>query len=333
MINLIDKIYIENEIQTHPRVKNILLHFQDREQILIDRYDHIFGKVKKPYLQKRKSLNLFIAQKRGTMVKEAPPAYGMEGDPHYYFIHAFNCVYECEYCYLQGYFHSPDLVLFINHEDIINEIHETVQGYSDHQRIWFHAGEFSDSLALTPLTKELELYFDYFSKNKHLYLELRTKSDQIEHLLEQTPCENIITSFSLSPEKNIDYKAPSLSSRLEAIETLYKKGFPIGIHLDPIITIGDFEKQYRDLIEKLEHAISLKDIRYFSLGVVRFPEKFYHQFSKNYPQSHLNKTKLIKDQKNIIRPPRPIRMPLLNKIKSQLIEAGAREEVVYLCME
>src|SRR3989337_415915 len=101
---MFERIFLEKEVKDQIRAQEILKNLGRSDFEIIEKIDDIFGKVKKPYLQKRESLNLFIGKKRGTLVKQAPNAYGVLGEPHFYFIHAYNCIYECQYCYLQGYF-------------------------------------------------------------------------------------------------------------------------------------------------------------------------------------------------------------------------------------
>jgi spore photoproduct lyase len=331
---VINRIFIEKDILSHPRTQNILSNFQKLPQKTIERYDDIWGKVKKPYLQKRDNLNLFIAQKRGTLIKEAPPAYGTVGVPHYYFIHAYNCIYECEYCYLQGHFHSPDIVLFVNYEEIGKEI--THLSKKANGPIWFHAGEFSDSLALSHMTQEIPFYFELFSKIPHAFLELRTKSVNIKGLLKQSPLKNIITTFSLAPEariKTTDLKTPSLKHRLKAIEKLANHAHPIGLHLDPIIYSENFIEHYGELLDQIVAHLNPVSIKYLSLGVVRFTSQVFHQVQKNYPSSDLLKSEFIKSFDNKIRYPRPMRLWMLSKVKEMAIERGVPEESIYLCME
>lgn len=336
---MFETIYIEKQLVYHPRVLEILKRFPQSEAKHIDRIDDIFGRVKKPYLQKRTNLNLFLGEKKGQLVKMAPPAYGLLGEPHYYFIHAYNCIYECNYCYLQGYFHSPDIVLFLNHNEIGEEIKKIAR--NDHDKnpkgtIWFHAGEYSDSLALTHLTGELPFYFNLFKELPYCNLELRTKSVNIKELIKENPLTNIITSFSLSSghrTKINDLKTPPLKHRLVAISELHKLGFPIAIHLDPIIYDDQFQKSYSELIDQLLQHISADSIRYISLGVVRFTKDVYHQVQKNYPDSDLLAQEFIKSFDNKIRYNRPMRLWMLSKIKQLLIDHGIAPEKIYLCME
>jgi spore photoproduct lyase len=331
---MFERIFVEREVKDQIRAKEILKSLGRSDFEIIEKIDDIFGKVKKPYLQKREALNLFIGKKRGSLVKKAPDAYGVLGDPHFYFIHAYNCIYECQYCYLQGYFNSPDLVFFINHEEICQEIEKMILEHKN--GIWFHAGEFSDSLALSHLTGELPVLFDLFKRYPKAYLELRTKSVNIKELLKLKPIENIITSFSLSPAESIkefDLKTPPLKHRLNAISKLHQSEHPIGIHFDPIIFEENFEDQYRYLVDQLKSAMPLEKIRYVSLGVVRFTKNVYHQMKKNYPDSSLLAENFTVSFDNKVRYIRPKRLWILQTVKKILMENGIVEDKIYLCME
>jgi spore photoproduct lyase len=332
---MFEKIFIESNLIDHPKVKNILARFPNTEAQIINKVEDIFGRVKKPYLQKRETLNLFLGEKKGQLVKVAPNAYGVQGEPHYYFAQAYNCIYECDYCYLQGYFNSPDIVLFLNHEEIGAEMKRIANSHAP-IKTWFHAGEFSDSLALSHLSGELDFYFKLFKDVPEAYLELRTKSINIKELLKQSPLPNIITSFSLSPQKRSkknDLKTPSTERRLKAIAELNAKNFPMAIHFDPIIYDENIIELYSELIQNLSYSIPLEKIRYISLGVVRFTKDVFHQVQVNYPESDLLHHEFIKSFDNKIRYNRPMRMWILQKIKELLIFNGMTEDQIYFCME
>lgn len=327
-----NKIYLEKTISDHPRALDILSKFKIGPT-LIDRYDEIWGQSKKPYLQKRDKLNLFLARKNGQLIKEAPEAYGQSGEPHYYFIHAYNCIYECQYCYLQGYFNTPDIVLFINHEDIVEEMKKILIQYPD-KKVWFHAGEFSDSLALTHLTGELEIYHDFCACHPNAIIELRTKSVNTKVLEKLSPLPNLIVSFSLSPDKlakKIDLKTPTVEARLKAMKHLLGLGFKIAAHFDPMIYVQTFEKDYQDLLKQMEDINP--HLVYLSLGVVRFTKDVHREVERNYPDSLIHSTPMIKSFDNKVRYHRPMRMWMMNKIKELAIQSGIRPEVIYLCME
>ncbi len=330
---MFSQVFVERSLVDHPQVHKILKQFPQLPVQVIDQYDQIWGKFKKPYLLKRENLSLFLAQKKGQLVKLAPDAYGMGSEKHYYFIHAYNCVYECEYCYLQGYFDTPDLVVFLNHEDIIFEMEEILKAEPN---AWFHAGEFSDSLALSHLTGELALYFDFFERHPQAFLELRTKSVNIKALKVLKPLKNVVVSFSLSPDYmacRIDLKTPSLKSRLKAMEELQTSGFSLAIHLDPIVAVEDFEIHYEELFNQLSQRNLLVDLVYVSIGVVRFTGDVMNEVKRNYPLSIIHAQNFLKAEDNKIKYPAPYRKHVLSKVYDLGLRAGLRKDQLYLCME
>ncbi len=355
------KIFVEEEILSHPRTLEILSFFKQKP-FPIKRVEDVFGKVKKPYLDKRDNPNLFIGIKRGTLVKLAPPAYGLNYGPnsgltrlsesdkeaddglngkksveqHYYFIHAYNCIYECEYCYLQGYFSSPDLVLFINHEAIIKEIKNVITQNPD-KKLTFHSGEFSDGLALSHITKEIPLYWNFFAQHPEVNFEIRSKSTNLQILKGLKPSSNIILSFSLAPDhqaKKIEHKTPSIKSRLSAISYLTQNGYTVALHLDPIIYSGEFEKDYRELAQAIKGSLaSFDSLAYVSLGVVRFTKEVFKEMRHNYPHSEILKEELKPSFDNKYRYVRPQRKFILNKVHQELQRANFPSEKLYFCME
>lgn len=335
MVNFMwNEVYVEKDLIGEPRVQSIISRVK-KDPILVDDYSDIWGRSKKPYLQKRDKLNLFLARKKGQLLKLAPDAYGTSGEPHYYFIHAYNCIYECEYCYLQGHFNTPDIVLFINHEEIINEMKKVLDSFEG-KKVWFHAGEFSDSLALTHLTGELELYHDFCLKNPNALMELRTKSVNTKSLLNLAPLPNFIISFSLSPQemsRRIDLKTPSTPARLKAMEDLLSRGFSLAAHFDPIIYEDDFKSNYQKLLNHMQSQGLNSKLQYLSLGVVRFTKDVYREVQKNYPDSLLHTGPLVKSFDGKVRYHRPMRMWMMNSIKQLAINHGVLAEKIYLCME
>ncbi len=328
-------IFIEEDIKDHPITLHIQRQFQAVPSLYIDRFDEVWGKSKKPYLHKRDSLNLFIATKRGALLKEAPPAYGTNEGSHFYFIHAYNCIYECVYCYLQGYFNTPDLVIFVNHQEIIDEMQKLKDSTANFP-LWFHAGEFSDSLALSHITEEWKLYWPFFKNNPECFLELRTKSVNIKSILDLEALSNVIISFSLSPQnetKEFDIKTPSLKSKIKTIQILQEKGYQVALHFDPIIYTPECIENYEQLLLHLKSCLNLHLIRYLSLGVVRFTAPVYREFSQNYPESNIHSYNFTRSFDNKIRYPKPLRLWLLNTIKQKSIDAGISENKIYLCME
>lgn len=330
---MFSRIFVEKRVLDTKEYTDILQRIDSSKIELIDDISSIWGRVKKPYLQKRENLNLYIGKKDGALLKEAPDAYGLGDEKHYYYVHAYNCVYECQYCYLQGYFNTPDIVLYINHDEILQEMQKTANQFSD---CWFHAGEFSDSLALSHFTNEIPKYFDFFKANPTNKLELRTKSVNTKELEKLAPLPNVYLSFSLSSHKAaklFDNKCPSIKARLKAIKKMREFGYNIGIHFDPVVYSENFKEEYIEVFKELNEAIELNEISYLSLGVVRYTKDVYREVKNNYPKSEISNGPYINSFDSKIRYNRPMRNWILNTLKNELTSLGAKPDVIYLCME
>ena len=200
----------------------------------------------------------------------------------------------------------------------------------------FTPGEFSDSLALSSLTREWPYYFQLFKRLPRAILELRTKSVNIKVLQSLPAQDNIIVSYSLSPRERVrrtDLKTPALGQRLQAMGKLQALGHPLAVHFDPVIYQTDFEATYRELIEDLARAVALEKIRYFSLGALRFTAKSYREVRHNYPEEDFLASDWVKSADGKMRYARPMRLWMLSKIQDLLLKKGVLREKIYFCME
>ena len=81
-----------------------------------------------------------------------------------------------------------------------------------------------------------------------------TKSDNIKHLLEINPHNQVIISFSLNADevaRRWEKGAPSVDRRIEAGRKLSQAGYEVRIRIDPIVPVKDWRTQYTELIEQI----------------------------------------------------------------------------------
>ncbi len=137
-----------------------------------------------PLSQGKKILRLM--KHKGAFLKPCP------GTPNYIccgleILHiGQGCPMDCRYCALQVYFNRPVLEVFVNTADMIKALKDHLERNS--QR--FHricTGEFTDSLALDPLTGLSSRLVDFFSNWTNASLEIKTKTDSIDPLLDLDP--------------------------------------------------------------------------------------------------------------------------------------------------
>ncbi len=286
---LINTIYIESEIASHPRVKQILQRFANAEVIECSHYAELFNRKAQNFRLQKQDPALILAKKNNQFVLPAPEAYGIGGDKNYYFSHMLNCIYDCRYCFLQGMYQSANYVLFINYEDFAEQIKQTVEQLSD-QPCYFFSGYDCDSLALEPVTEFVDFILPVFESLPNAVLELRTKSTQVRRLLDRKPLANCVVAFSLSPDNIVaalEAKTPSLTKRIQALQKLQQAGWPIGLRFDPLIYHANYQESYINLFEKVFAALDVGKIHSVSLGGFRLPTNFYKKIVKLYPDEKL----------------------------------------------
>ena len=279
-------IFVENNIFEHSRTKKILSVIKASNIIKIDHYGEIFNRSKQNFRIQKDNLNYIIAAKKNNLVIPVPPiTTSVKG---YYFSHMYNCIYDCNYCFLQGHFNSAYHVYFINYEDfkeaILNETRKTKT------RIWFFSGYDCDSLASEKITGFAEYFVPFFSNLKNCILEIRTKSSRTTELLNIKPNPNVVCAFSLNLQNLIELfekGTPSLSSRIRSIKLLSENGWKIGLRFDPLILTTARKEDYLELFKMAVNSIPENSIHSVSLGSLRLSENHHKKMVKNDMQNQL----------------------------------------------
>lgn len=215
---------------------------------------------------------LRLMRHRGAFVKPCP------GTPEYVccglqILHiGQGCPMDCRYCALQAYFNRPVLEVFVNTDDLMAGLRAHLDEYPNR----FHricTGEFTDSLALDPLTGLAARLVDFFSGVKNASLEIKTKTDHIAPLLDLAPNGRVVLSFSvnsLAVSKSEERRAVPLRRRIAAAVRAGNRGYRLGFHFDPIIPMPGWEEAYARTVDEVFNTVNPDDIAWISLGVLRF---------------------------------------------------------------
>lgn len=285
---MVDTIYIEHEIESHPRAQKILARYPKANIIPIDRYGEVFNSHAQNFRLQKNNPSLILASKRNKLVIPTPSQYETGGGAHYYFSHMLNCVYDCRYCFLQGMLRSANYLLFVNYEEFMDDIREVAsQHVNDDKPVWFFSGYDCDSLAYEPVTQFADYFVQQFQDIPNAVLELRTKSTQIRSLLNLPVQENIVIASSLSPENvvsAVEAGTPSLAKRVAALKKLQQKGWRIGLRFDPIVWHENYQDSYRDMLQLIFSELDGERIDSVTLGGFRLPKGFYKIMKNLYPE-------------------------------------------------
>ena len=286
---MIDTLYIEQAIATHPRVREIGLRFPSANQVMCERYGAVFNRKSQNFRLQKKNPSLILAHKFDNHVLETPEGYGIGGRNNYYFSHMLNCIYDCRYCFLQGMYRSAHYVLFVNYDDFFSAMDAKLVVH-DGEDVWFFSGYDCDSLALDPLTGFAEHLLSYLETRPHAMVELRTKSTQIRALLGQAPLSNVIVAFSLTPEPAavaLEHKTPSVAKRINAMTQLAQNGWRLGLRFDPLLDDVRFEDHYQALFRDIFDRIDPACIHSITIGPFRMPAPFFSNVVRLYPDEPL----------------------------------------------
>jgi len=196
-------------------------------------------------------------------------------------------------------------------------------------------GELTDSLALDYLAKFSSFFISYFRKKKNTVFEFKTKTDEIDGVLQLPSSKNIVLSWSLNPQTLIseeEYLTASLERRLKAAVKVQEKGFMLGFHFDPLIWYPGWEGEYERTVEALFSLIDSSRIFWISLGALRFPPSLKKIIQQRFPRTRIIYEEMVRGFDGKLRYIKPLRIKLFKKVYS-LIKDKAPDVFCYLCME
>ncbi|SHO44774.1 SPL family radical SAM protein [Anaerocolumna xylanovorans] len=280
-------IYIEKEAYSYPVTQQIIKHYPKAELIPIGHYKDVFNRSGQNYTEQKKSPSLILAKSHSSLIYEGAPTCQNFGNNRFYYTSCvMNCIYDCEYCYLQGMFPSANLVVFVNLEDTFHEL-ERLLAQGD---IYLCISYDTDLLAIEPLLGYVKAFHAFAASHKGLTIECRTKSAAAASLKELAPLKNFIFAWTLSPpslQETLEHHTPSLSQRLNAIDNALSLGFPVRLCFDPLLAVKDWKEKYSALFCEVFKRIPPDKIQDASLGCFRIPKDFMKIMRKQRKDSYI----------------------------------------------
>jgi spore photoproduct lyase len=245
-----------------------------------------------------------------------------------------NCPLDCSYCILQAYFNKPSLRVFVNVEQELEAIGQTLE--TSAKKIFrIGTGEFTDSLALDPVVKWTKVLPSFAAMHKNTILEFKTKTVSIAGLLASPYRDRIVVSWSLnSPTiaSREEHGAPSIKSRLEAARACQREGYILGFHFDPLIEHPSWKEEYTRTIDLVDHYIDPDRIIWISLGCLRFMPSLKRVIRRRFPRTHILDGEFVPGLDGKMRYIKPVRIEMYAFMKEKLAQWGFGNGM-YLCME
>ena len=332
----IENIYIENNSTKSIITKNITSSSKNSKITYIDSSKEILSEILKSHdpISKGKR-TLLITENKGSFLKKCPGTKKMICCNYYFLNFATNCPLDCSYCIIQEYLgNNPILKIFSNTEDMLSEA-ELIIGANQNKHFRIGTGELTDSLALDNITGFSKIIVPFFAGKQNVILELKTKTDCIENLMDLDHGGKTVIAWSLNPQKIINCEelySASLERRIESAACCQGKGYKIAFHFDPIILYEGWETDYNEIVKKIFNAIDSKSILWISLGGLRFSPQLKPIISERFAQNNILYGELILSSDNKMRYFKPLRVDAFKKMVSYIKNYNA-DVPIYLCME
>jgi len=277
---------------------------------------------------------LFLTRHKGDFFKKCPGSEGQVCCNYFVINFASNCPMDCSYCYLQEYLSdNASLKVFSNIGDLIDEADRTLR---KHRGMFFRigTGEITDSLALEPYTGIVREMIPYFAEQPNVLLELKTKSDCVDTLLDLDPKGRIVVAWSMNPQPVIErdeHGTASFAERLTAARRCQQAGYRLGFHFDPMIEYPGWENDYESMVEEIFASLDWRGFSWLSLGVLRETPGLKRIIRQRFA------TRLLAGEQGLcpdgkLRYFQPQRIQMYRKM-IQWIRRFAPTVQIYLCME
>lgn len=262
-------IYVESEAYNYDITRSVLERYSHSQIIPINHYKDIFNRTHQDFVLQKQSPALILAVKHGGLIYPGAKVCQSFGNPHFYYTsNIMNCIYDCEYCYLQGMYPSGNIVIFVNLEDILDEVDRLLSLHSVYLCISYD----TDLLALEGITGFVKKWIEFAAERPNLLIEIRTKSAYTAGFTDNKCPDNIIYAWTLSPDAVTDkfeHGTPPLDLRLTAIQTAINRGRTVRLCFDPMIYVPDYKSVYSGFYAKVFDRIPSSDILDVSLGLFR----------------------------------------------------------------
>jgi spore photoproduct lyase len=248
---------------------------------------------------------------------------------------ASNCPMDCSYCFLQEHLaNNPAFQVYANYDHAFDELDRLARAGSE-RSFRIGTGELADSLAFDSLTAISRDLVGYFSGHQNLMLELKTKTDEIDHLLTVDPRGRTLVSWSLSPLRVFtmsEHYTASPDSRIKAARRALEAGYKVGFHLDPVIAYEGAENEYVELLDNVFDIVPAKAIAFFSLGGLRMTPGLRAAARRRFPADPMLLGEEVLGEDGRYRTFTPLRFRLFARLRARISKACA-DLPIYLCME
>jgi spore photoproduct lyase len=277
---------------------------------------------------------LLLAQNRGRFLEPCPGTKKYLCCGYTILNTGTGCPLQCSYCVLQAYLNNPFITLYVNLEDMWQEL-ESSAHLMNQNVVRIGTGEYGDSLALEHVTDFVPAIASFLKKQNKVILELKTKTTAIEPLLGLDHGGRIIVSWSLNSQEAAqaeEQASAPVIERIKAAQRLVQEGYCVGFHFDPLLLYRGWEQGYQRVVALLAEHIPPSSIAWVSMGSLRYMPGLKAISMGRFSRTKIFTEEFIMGLDGKMRYFQPLRIELYARM-AHWLRQYAPDICIYLCME
>ena len=290
--NNFSHLYIERDAFDYPFTRRVRDRFSKARVVEIEDYKAIFARPRQRFQVQKESMKLILAVKKDRFLYDGSGhSQDFNLENFYYNTLMFNCVYNCDYCYLQGMFPSANIVAFVNVEDYFVATRQGILNRSNPSQPFYLCISYdTDLLAFESIAPYCRAWIEFAYEQPDLLVEIRTKSAAYRAIRELSPTDRVILAWTLSPQPvaaRYEHGAPPLRQRLDAVQAAIDDGWPVRLCFDPVLAVPSWESVYGELIEETFQRIDPAAVQDVTVGVFRMAKGHFQRMKRQRQDSPL----------------------------------------------
>ena len=287
----ISHIYVEKQALGFPVTKDILARFRSAQVITVRHYKDVFNRKRQDYRAQSDSKKLILAVNNSSRIFEGSDMCQDHGHKRFYYAsNVMNCLFDCDYCFLKGMYPTANILMFVNFEDYAADVLKMLQDGPMYLSVSYE----TDLPAMNGIYDMTSLWCKFAAEHPELTLEIRTKSANRAVV----PADNIIYSFTLSPEEIIEryeHHTASLDARLKAVRDAYDSGCKVRLCFDPLMYVSDYASCYNTFMDKVLSEVDFTKVFDISVGAFRISKEYLKNLRRSCPMSPATEFPFVND--------------------------------------
>ena len=179
-----------------------------------------------------------------------------------------GCTLGCSYCSIQTFYNDDKIAVDSKLKEKLDNIK-----INPNENYHIGSGQSSDSLAIGNREGVLDAQCSFAKKHSNIIFEFKTKSNNINYFKRNEIPNNVFISWSINPQlfiENEEHGTASMEKRLLAAREIANCGITIGFHFHPMVYYEGWEKDYKDLVLKIQGMFDPSEIGLISMGTLTY---------------------------------------------------------------